>query len=127
MRGPEAEDLPGFIRDTTDLPEGEGESAVLQETARQWWGEAVGSDPQRAAFLDEGLAAYSAVVAVERARGAEGAAATVEQRFRAPYRVYRMFGGLDAPADRRAGDFANYFAYAAVVEAKSALFVEALR
>jgi len=127
MRGPEAESLPGFIRDTPDLTEGELEFAVLHETARQWWGEAVGSDPQRAAFLDEGLAIYSAVVAVERLRGAEAAADAVEQRMRAPYRVYRMFGGEDASADRRAGEFANYFAYAAIVEAKSGMFVGALR
>ncbi len=127
MRSPEAEGLPGFIRDTPELTEGELEFAVMRETARQWWGQAVAVDPQREAFLEEGLTTYSAVVATERTRGPEGAADAVEQRLRAPYRVFRMFGGLDAPADRRAGEFPNYFAYAAIVGAKGGLFVEALR
>jgi hypothetical protein len=127
MRGPEAKDLPGFIKDSTDLAKDELEFAVLQEAARQWWGESVGTDPQRAAFLDEGLSTVSALVAVERAHGADGAAAAVEQRVRAPYRVYRMFGGQDATVGGRAGELPNYFAYAAIVNSKSAMFVAELR
>lgn len=127
MRGPEASDLPGFIRDTPELTEGELEFSVLRDTARQWWGESVGYDPQRSAFLWDGLAVYCAVVAYERTRGAEAAAGAVEQRLRAPYRVYRMFGGVDAPANRRAGEFPNYFAYAAIVESKGGLFFHAVR
>lgn len=127
LRGPDAKDLPGFIRETPELTEGELDFAVLHEAARQWWGEAVGTDPQRAAFLDEGLATYSAVLAIERLRGDEAAERAVEQRMRAPYRVFRMFGGADAAADRRAGEFPNYFAYAAIVAAKGGLYLQALR
>jgi len=127
MRGPEAKDLPGFIKDSTDLTREEREFAVLRETARQWWGEAVGIDPQRSAFLDEGLTTFSALLAVETGRGAEGLTAAVEQRLRAPYRVFRMFGGLDTTVGRRAGEFPNYFAFGAIVGSKSAMFLIALR
>lgn len=127
MQGPEAKDLPGFVKDSTDLTKDELEFAVLRETARQWWGEAVGIDPQQEAYLGEGLATYSALVAIERERGAEGLAGAVEQRLRAPYRVFRMFGGQDDVAGRRAGELPNYFAYSAIVGSKSAMFVAALR
>jgi hypothetical protein len=127
LRSPEAAGVPGFIRDTPELTEGELDFAVLRETSRQWWGEAVGVDAEREAFLDEGLAAYSGVLAVERSRSAEAATTAVEQRLRAPYRVYRMFGGQDAPAKRRASEFPNYFAFAAIVVSKGGLFLGALR
>lgn len=124
--GPEGADLPGFIRDTPNLAEGEMEFAVLGDVARQWWGEAVGSDPQADAFLSEGLSSFSAVWAIGRIRGDEAADRAVEMRFRTPYRVFRMFGGQDAEANRRAGEFPNYFAYSATVQTKAGLFVESL-
>jgi hypothetical protein len=127
LRGPEARDVPGFIRDTPELTEGELDFAVMREGARQWWGEAVGLDAENEPFLAEGLAAYAAILAVERSRGAEAAAQAVDQRLRAPYRVYRMFGGQDAEARRRAVEFPNYFAYAAIVVSKGGLLLAALR
>ena len=51
----------------------------------------------------------------------------MELRFRTPYRVFRMFGGQDVEANRRAGDFPNYFAYSATVQTKAGLFVGAVR
>lgn len=127
VRGAENARLPGYIRDTPELIEGEIEFVTMHESARQWWGELVGSDPQQAAFLDEGPAIYAAVMSLEALRGRTAAAQAVEQRLRAPYRVYRMFGGVDAPANRRANDFPNWFAYMAIVETKGALLLGAVR
>lgn len=127
IRGEEGRDLPGFVRDTPELMEGEIEFAVMREAARQWWGEGVGSDPRRSTVLTEGLSGYSAVIAVERARGGEAATQVVEKHLRTPYRVYRMFGGIDMPANREPQSYPNYFAYSAIVESKTGLFVRALR
>jgi hypothetical protein len=127
IRGEEGRTLSGFVRDTPELLEGEVEFAIMREAARQWWGEGVGSDPRRASLLTEGLAGYSAVLATERTRGEEAAARAVEQRFRTTYRVYRMFGGVDLPAGRDPTSYPNYFAYSAIVEAKTSLFFAALR
>ncbi|MBK6314359.1 MAG: hypothetical protein IPF53_08595 [Blastocatellia bacterium] len=127
IRGEEGKDLPGYIRDTPELMEGEIEFAAMHEAAKQWWGELVGSDPQRSAYLEEGTATYSAVMALEALRGKEAAAKAIEQRLRAPYRVYRMFGGQDETAHRRANDFPNWFAYQAIVETKGGLLMGAVR
>ena len=127
IRGEEGKDLPGYIRDTPELMEGEIEFAAMHEASRQWWGELVGCDPQRSAYVEDGPATYSAVMALEALRGKEAAAQAIEQRLRAPYRVYRMFGGQDETAHRRANDFPNWFAYTAIVETKGGLLMAAVR
>ncbi len=127
IRGEEGKYLPGYIRDTPELMEGEIEFAAMHEASRQWWGELVGCDPQRSAYVEDGPATYSAVMALEALRGKEAAAQAIEQRLRAPYRVYRMFGGQDETAHRRANDFPNWFAYTAIVETKGGLLMAAVR
>lgn len=127
IRGPEGKDLPGYIRDTPELMEGEIEFAAMHEASKQWWGELVGCDPQRSAYVEDGPATVSAVMALEALRGKDAAAMAIEQRLRAPYRVYRMFGGQDETAHRRANDFPNWFAYTAIVETKGGLLMLAVR
>lgn len=125
--GEEWRALPGFIRDVPELVEGEVEFAVLRETARQWWSESVSWEPRRSSFLAEGLAYASASTALARLHGADAAAQSIDQRLRAPYRVYRMFGGRDMAAAEKPSKFQNYFAYSAIVQTKGGLFLEALR
>jgi hypothetical protein len=66
-------------------------------------------------------------MALEALRGNSAAAQAIELRLRAPYRVYRMFGGQDETAHRRANDFPNWFAYTAIVETKGGLLMGAVR
>lgn len=127
LRGKEGESLPGFLRETPDLMEGALEFAVAQEAARLWWGESVGPDAELAPFVDEALAAYSAVVAFERSRGAEAAMTTIEQQMRAPYRVFRMFGGADEPVALPARRLPNRFARTAILQGKGGLWLAAAR
>ena len=64
--------------------------------ARQWWGEAVGSDPARQPVLHEALAQFSALLYVQDVHGAEAARQVQEDQLRGVYQVYRTFGGEDA-------------------------------
>jgi hypothetical protein len=127
VRGEEGRALPGFIRETPDLMDGALEFEAMHQAAHQWWGESVGSDPQRTPFLDEALASYSAVAAVERLHGAEARERAVEQQLRTPYRVFRMFGGRDEPVQSPTDRFPNYFGYGAIIQGKGGMWFVTLR
>ena len=47
------------------------EETIAHETAHQWWYAAVGSDPLREAWLDEGLAQYATALYLEETYGEE--------------------------------------------------------
>jgi Peptidase family M1 domain len=117
--------LPELVREQRASVEDSVDFAAAQGVARQWWGEAVGSDPARQPVLHEALAQFSALLYVQDVRGAEAARQVQEDQLRGVYQVYRTFGGEDVSADRPAREYRNSFQYAAVVASKGALmFVE---
>jgi hypothetical protein len=103
------------------------EQTIAHETAHQWWAMAVGSDAQRAPWVDESLTNYSAVVYFEDRYGKEKAEQMMELHLKGTYSTGRMLGGADAPVNLGSADYINNLQYGAVVYGKGALFYDALR
>ena len=119
--------LPEIVREQRASVEDSLEWTVAHAVAQQWWGAAVGNDPERAPVLDEALSNWSALLYYKEACGEERAALALDDQLRGVYRIYRTFGGEDMPADRAAREYRNFFQYAAIVNTKGALMFAALR
>jgi len=119
--------LPELVREQRSSVEDSLEFAAAQGVAQQWWGETVGSDPQREPVLDEALAQWSALLYVQDVHGDERARQIQEDQLRGVYQVYRTFGGEDRAANSPSRDYRNSFQYAAIVVSKGALMIVALR
>jgi hypothetical protein len=118
--------LPEIVREQRASVEDSLEFAVAHMVAHQWWGMAVGSDPEREPVLDEALAHWSALVYYRETYGTARATEASDDQLRGVYEIYRTFGGEDMTADRAARDYHNSFQYAAIVAAKGALMFGAL-
>ncbi len=127
FEAPQAARLPGIVREQAELVKAALEFTLAHGIAHQWWGEVVGSNPQRSPYLDEALASYSAAYFYEAAYGPVAGEAAIEQHLRAAYYAYRMFGGADIEVEKAAKSFRSALQYAAIVQAKGALFFVALR
>jgi hypothetical protein len=123
---PAVRNLPEIVREQRTSVEDSLEFAVAHMVAHQWWGVAVGSNPEREPVLDEALAHWSALVYYRETYGAERAGEASEDQLRGVYEIYRTFGGEDMTAERPARDYHNSFQYAAIVAAKGALMFVAL-
>lgn len=119
--------LPEIVREQRASLEDSLEFAVAHVVAHQWWGCAVGNDPERSPVLDEALANWSALLYYKEVHGDERAEAASEDQLRGVYKIYRTFGGEDMEADRAAHDYKNSFQYSAIVASKGALMFAALR
>ena len=120
---------------------GEGAGHVLQpslfqftcfhEVAHQWWQGVVGSDPQRAAWLDEGLAQLSAALVAEAAApGAPSRQAgrdAIARHVAINFQLMRMLGAEDGKVARPTSRFPSELAYAGLVHGKAPLFFERAR
>jgi hypothetical protein len=124
---PQVKSLPELIREQRSSVEDSLEWTVAHVVAHQWWGSAVGSDPQRAPVLDEALANYSALLYYKDVHSEERAASALNDQLRGVYKVYRTFGGEDMSADKSARDYHNFFQYSAIVASKGALMFAELR
>ncbi len=103
------------------------EMTIAHEVAHQWWAIAVGSDSQRAPFVDESLTNYSAVLYFEDRYGRDAAEKMIDMHLKTPYSMARMLGEPDAPANLPTSGYADNLQYAAVVYGKGALYYDALR
>jgi hypothetical protein len=103
------------------------EATIAHEVAHQWWAISVGSDSQRAPFVDESLTNYSAMLYFEDRYGKQTAQKMSEIHLRTAYSMSRMLGGADAPVALRTAAYANNLQYGAIVYGKGALYYEALR
>jgi aminopeptidase N len=119
--------LPGIVREQSDVIKAALEFTLAHGIAHQWWGGAVGSDPQRVPYMDEALATFAAAYYHEAAYGAELGKLVVEQQLRGAYHLYRLFGGADMEVEKPAKDFRSALQYSAIVQAKGALWLVALR
>lgn len=124
---PTMRNLPEIVREQRASLEDSLEFTVAQVVAQQWWGMAVGNDPERSPVLDEALANWSALLYYKEVHGAERAEAALNDQLRGVYRIYRTFGGEDMEADRAAREYRNSFQYSAIVSSKGALMFAALR
>jgi Peptidase family M1 domain len=124
---PEAARLPGVLREQSDIIKSSFEFTIAHGIAKQWWGEAVGSDSERAPYLDEALANFSAAYYHEAVYGKKLGDLIIEQHLRGAYQAYRMLGGVDLEAEKPIKDFRNSLQYTAIVQAKGGLLFVALR
>jgi hypothetical protein len=124
---PSKRNLPEIVREQRASLEDSLEFTVAHVVAQQWWGVAVGSNPERDPVLDEALANWSALLYYREVHGEERAEAALDDQLRGVYKVYRTFGGEDLPATRPAREYRNFFQYAAIVSSKGALMFVALR
>lgn len=127
FESPQASRLPGLVREQADVIQSALEFTLAHCLAHQWWGNAVGSDPQRNAYLDEALANFAAAYYFEAAAGEAAGTEAVNKHLRATYQVYRSLGGADGEVDKPAREFRSAIQYAALVQAKSAMMMIALR
>jgi hypothetical protein len=119
--------LPEIVREQRASLEDSLEFTVAHVVAQQWWGVAVGNNPERVPVLDEALANWSALLYYKEIHGEERAAAALDDQLRGVYKVYRTFGGEDMVATRSAREYRNFFQYSAIVASKGALMFVSLR
>jgi hypothetical protein len=124
---PAMRSVPEVVREQRSSIEDSLEFTVAHMMAHQWWGGAVGSDPERVPVLDESLANWSALYYYKEAYDEERANQVLEDQLRGVYKIYRTFGGEDMPADKPAREYRNSFQYSAIVFSKGALMFVELR
>jgi hypothetical protein len=124
---PVMRNLPEIIREQRASVESSLEWTAAHVVAHQWWGAAVGNDPERTPVLDEALANWSALLYYSDVYTEERAEAALDDQLRGVYKVYRTFGGEDMEATRAAREYRNFFQYSAIISSKGALMFEALR
>ncbi len=124
---PQSARLPGVLREQSDVIRSAFEFTLAHGVAKQWWGHTVGSEPERAPYLDESLATFAAAYYHEAVYGPDLGGKIIDQQVRGVYQAYRMLGGPDLEAEKPAKEFRNALQYAAIVQAKSALLLVALR
>ena len=127
FESPLMRNLPEIVREQRASLEDSLEFTVAHVVAHQWWGMAVGNDPERAPVLDEALANWSALLYYKEILGDERAELALDDQLRGVYKIYRTFGGEDMEADRPAHEYRNSFQYSAIVASKGALMFAALR
>lgn len=104
---------------------------TIHEIAHMWWAETVGSDQTEYAWLDEGLAEYSAFLFFNEHKdyGFTKVALVGEatKAYRAYYTVYnQIFGETDTTMNRSLKDFAGEYEYVNIAYNKGALLFESL-
>ena len=124
---PSMRNLPEIVREQRASLEDSLEFTVAHVVAQQWWGVAVGNNPERDPVLDEALANWSALLYYRDIHGEARAEAALDDQLRGVYKVYRTFGGEDMAATRTAREYRNFFQYAAIVASKGALMFVSLR
>lgn len=127
VEAPESSHLPGVIREQADVIRSSFEFLLAQSLARQWWGGVVGSDVERSPFIGDGLATFSAFFYHQAAYGRPLGEVVLQRHIRGIYQAFRMLGGSDQEVERPLREFRSALEYAAIVEAKGALFYVQLR
>ena len=105
---------------------------AVHETAHQWWYAAVGSNQYTAAWQDEGLAEYSALMFFEdNARYGftrAGLTGSATKSYRAYFSVYnQLFADADTSMSRTLDEFSGEYEYANIAYNKALLMFDAVR
>ncbi len=103
------------------------EETIAHETAHQWWAIGVGSDSQRAPWVDESLTNWSSMLYFEDRYNRARSAQMMEAHLKTAYAMARMLGTPDDRADKRTSDYVSNLQYGGLVYGKGALFYAHLR
>lgn len=105
--------------------------AVAHETAHQWWYASVGSDQTAHAWMDEGLAEYSAALFFQACPqfGISGTdmVAGAESAYRAYFSVSAQLGGADTRMDRPLREYSGEYEYENIAYRKGMLLFDRLK
>ena len=106
-----------------DLSAEEKRAAIIHEVAHEWWHGGVGNDQVRAAFIDEGLAEYSAYLYIASRYG-EDAADVMTENAKSAYKSFfslkdLLAGNADTSMTRSLYDFSGKYEYVNVAYNKS--------
>lgn len=123
---PQMANLPDFVREQRSSVEDSLEFTTARAMAHQWWGAAVGNDPDNDPILGNALSNWSALLYFRQMFGNNRAQMISEDQLRGVYKIYRTFGGEDLPANRPAHEFKTSFQYSAIISSKGALMFDAL-
>ena len=124
---PAADMLGGILGEQKQIFDSILEVTIAHEVAHQWWAIGVGSDSQRAPWLDESLTNYSAMIYFEDRYGAAKAQQMIDLHLKTSYSMGRMLGNADAPVNKRTSQYSGNIQYGAIVYGKGALFYGELR
>jgi hypothetical protein len=124
---PHSVKLPGVLREQADVIKTAFEFTLAHGVAHQWWGSAVGSDPERTPYVNEALSSYSAAYYHEVAYGKPLGEIVIKQQLNGTYQAYRMLGGVDLEVDKPTKEFRSTLQFTAIVQAKGSLLFAALR
>ncbi|HEX8552693.1 MAG TPA: M1 family aminopeptidase [Abditibacteriaceae bacterium] len=124
---PAADLLGGMLGQQKEVLDSVFEMTIAHEVAHQWWAIGVGSDSQRAPWLDESLTNYSSIVYFEDRYGKAAAARMADLHLKTGYSTARMLGQSDAAVNKRTSAYDGNVQYGAIVYGKGALFYDALR
>ena len=104
---------------------------AVHETAHQWWYAAVGSNQLEHAWMDEGLAEYSAALYYREHPGDASFSQRVsaaENAYKALYSVHaQIFGKADTSMDKKLGEFLSEYQYVVLSYDKGVLLFDAVR
>jgi len=105
--------------------------SIVHETAHQWWYAMVGNNECDYAWLDEGLAEYSAALFFdshpEYGFTLEGAVSSARSAFREFYTSYsQIFGKADTSMNRNLKDFISEYEYGNIAYNKGVLLFDAV-
>lgn len=106
--------------------------ALVHETAHQWWYAAVGNNQVEHAWMDEGLAEYSALLFFEQAPAygftREGLVSSAQKAYRSFVSVYeQIFGESDTSMNRHLKSYLSDYEYSNIAYNKGLLLFENLR
>lgn len=127
FEAPHSVRLPGVLREQADVIKAAFEFTLAHGVAHQWWGSAVGNDPERTPYVNEALSSFSAAYYHEVAYNKSFGEIIAKQQLNGTYQAYRMLGGVDLEVDKPAKDFRSTLQFTAIVQAKGALMFAALR
>jgi len=124
---PASDLLGGILGQQQGMLETMFETTLAHEVAHQWWAIGVGSDSQRAPWVDESLTNYSAILYYEDRYGRARAQQIMDLHLVGAYSTARMMGAPDAPVSKRTSAYVGNVQYGGVVYGKGALFYDRLR
>lgn len=101
--------------------------AVAHAVAHQWWGQLVGVDAAREAWLGEALAGVAALTYFEDAQTTRAVRRQRELLLALPYQLARLLGGRDHPVRVARERLATTAEIAAIHHGKAALWLDATR
>jgi hypothetical protein len=103
------------------------EFTVDHEVAHQYFAMLVGNDAVDEPVVDEPLAQHVALLLAEWHHGKAAAERLRSAQLKAAYQLFRMMGGHDAAANRKASDYGSNAEYAALVYGKAPLVYDEAR